>query len=938
MQDIVFYVAAKETCGIVRDSANANNISAPNIVLGVSVCLRMRLFAACGVSTPYPIDALNGIADWKWNMNVGFNRTGTIKLTSDPQSITVHSVTDTVDGNSMSFTEFVIPISEMNTRELADLLGNEAERAELNGELIGYDNNGKAVFGLLVKGFTIWNRMDELGDPEALDLEIATRSETLQMIRDAVSSSAATKQDLLTSANAGTNISIDENGVISNTYSLPSATAVSSGGVMLATAAETISGSNAAKAVTPASLKAALTGSSQIIAHSALSAFQTITDLGTTLSVSLESGRAYKLSAISGNHSISVPDIPAGKYGMDAHLKLFVGETALIHVQEPLILMDALIPNAVNDCVIKFRDGEARMYVEDHDVGYVVTVVNGTTGTALAGSLYYGLSEMTGSYIVFTNTLNGRTCDLGGAVTNGEKRIVGNGYTQTVISGGVSCTSKTTFSNLGMNGVYVLGGTATLGDVFVPEGASIGQNGGRIVIERLTGSGSFDFSGEKPLYADGAIIQGLHLTGASASGNGTVAAINNTAATFSSCFISGNTNTALGTIQLASSATLYFKDSLMTGNKCGYSCGGINAGTQGGRIFVEGSTVSGNTPTPDIRVMSGNPVYISNSEIGVIEDGGFAYLGGANKVNLISGTGSVTLSSGATINLTSSIAPGGGITFEPGGATIIPGGSSELAYTLGGVTVPQIGNTNVVNLGGTNVVVSSGGTAYASGCTFTGGSNTNSGGAFNIRGTAIFSSCTFSGNISDAGTGADLAITGGTVSLLNCNANSSYIGYNVYAIGNGIYYTDLTISGGTFCRIVLQNELARLTLAGDVGVERVAGKNGGSSAGGTVTISSGASIHLTSAIAPGGGITISSGGISIIDSAGSTHEFQDLAITGSAINNLGQILGATVSVPVSSTGVGPWIVSTTLGSSTVSATAEAQELVIDGGLVSIIEL
>jgi hypothetical protein len=112
---------------------------------------------------------------------------------------------------------------------------------------------------------------------------------------------------------------------------------------------------------------------------------------------------------------------------------------------------------------------------------------------------------------------------------------------------------------------------------------------------------------------------------------------------------------------------------------------------------------------------------------------------------------------------------------------------------------------------------------------------------------------------------------------------------------------------------------------------------------GYITISSGAIVDLTgntnsTPIVPGGSILISSGGIGIIDSAGSTHEFQDLAITGSTINNLGQIFGATVSIPAAGAGVGPWIVSTTLGSSTVSATAEAQELVIEGGLVSIQEL
>lgn len=137
--------------------------------------------------------------------------------------------------------------------------------------------------------------------------------------------------------------------------------------------------------------------------------------------------------------------------------------------------------------------------------------------------------------------------------------------------------------------------------------------------------------------------------------------------------------------------------------------------------------------------------------------------------------------------------------------------------------------------------------------------------------------------------------------------------------------------------------MGEVVFEGENRIDKLIHSFGATSGNGSVTISSGAIVDLTgntnaTPINPGGGIVISSGGISIIDSAGTTHEFQDLAITGATVNNLGQIFGATVSVPVSSTGVGPWNVSTTLGTSTVSATAEAQELVIDGGLVSIQEL
>ena len=207
MPDIVFYAAVNETQGIVRDSANARNQAAPILVLGVSACLKMRLFAACNVATPYPVASFSGISDWNWRMDADFERDTPSKLVADEGGISVRTVTDTVDGETVSFTEFVIPITDMNTQELSAWLGNEKKRSGLIGELVGYDSNGNAVFVLQIDDFTVRNRVAGLADPNAIEQEVATRSQTVQMIQAAVSSSAATKQDKLTSANAGANIS-----------------------------------------------------------------------------------------------------------------------------------------------------------------------------------------------------------------------------------------------------------------------------------------------------------------------------------------------------------------------------------------------------------------------------------------------------------------------------------------------------------------------------------------------------------------------------------------------------------------------------------------------------------------------------------------------------------------------------------------------------------
>ena len=165
MQDLIFYVAANETLGAVRDYANMRNESAPTLVLGVSVCLRMRLFTERNVATPYPISAFSGIAAWNWSMDGDYDHSTTCKLTADAGAITVHSVSDSINGETMTFTEFVIPISTMNTEELTAWLGTAESKRGLTGELVGYDTDGNAVFVLQIENFTVRNRVTGIGEP-----------------------------------------------------------------------------------------------------------------------------------------------------------------------------------------------------------------------------------------------------------------------------------------------------------------------------------------------------------------------------------------------------------------------------------------------------------------------------------------------------------------------------------------------------------------------------------------------------------------------------------------------------------------------------------------------------------------------------------------------------------------------------------------------------
>ena len=177
MQDIVFYVAANETLGLVRDYANMHRTDAPVLTIGVAACLRMRLFADIEVSTPYPVTSFSSITDWRWSMDADFNRSTACKLVADEGGISVHTVTDTVNDETRSFTEIVIPISNMNTQELAAWLGNDGTKSGLTGELVGYDNNGNAVFVLQVENFTVRNRVAGLCDPTVEDAVRLVRSD-----------------------------------------------------------------------------------------------------------------------------------------------------------------------------------------------------------------------------------------------------------------------------------------------------------------------------------------------------------------------------------------------------------------------------------------------------------------------------------------------------------------------------------------------------------------------------------------------------------------------------------------------------------------------------------------------------------------------------------------------------------------------------------------
>ena len=72
MQTLTFYVTADSTLGAVRDYANAKNAAAPTLTRGVSVCLKMRVFANAENADPYPMAELQNIPSWQFVMDDDF--------------------------------------------------------------------------------------------------------------------------------------------------------------------------------------------------------------------------------------------------------------------------------------------------------------------------------------------------------------------------------------------------------------------------------------------------------------------------------------------------------------------------------------------------------------------------------------------------------------------------------------------------------------------------------------------------------------------------------------------------------------------------------------------------------------------------------------------------------------------------------------------------
>ena len=534
-----------------------------------------------------------------------------------------------------------------------------------------------------------------------------------------------------------------------------------------------------------------LTGLGRVEINAGTISYNPVADIinVTGSTVTLEPDKAYKIVTTNGAVNISANPPAANKWGHEGHAEIFVGATGYaVFDTSKIVLANQLEPDSVNNCTLRFHDGMCYVSVEDLIAGYIVVSATGTT----QGTLPYGITSATSNYIAFDATTNGATVSLSGSTANGEKHLVGNGYTSTTLTGAVDCgTSKFTVANLGLNNVQVTGGTMTLGDAFIPSGSTVAVSGGGLAVEKVTGNGGvIDLGGTNiknsgtPLFASG-----VSFTGGLADRGGAIRATGKV--DLVDCVISGNTCTEGG-----AAVFIYYANNIA--------------------VNLTGCTVTGNTGTNTLSVVGTSAGYNlsschigENQDIRLVSATDYTTFAGSNTfLAKFSGSGTVTLTSGAILDLTGNsnptpINPGGGITFESGGATVKVGsGTASSSYMLDNVELPagaKLTNTAVVDLGGTNIVNPV--TMSMSGVTISGGSTSVvGGGVYNSRGVATITSCSFIGNsATNGGCGAyDITHANQTVySACVFSVNSGGSGGGAAVNEANVLYKDCIFSGNS---------------------------------------------------------------------------------------------------------------------------------------------
>ena len=259
----------------------------------------------------------------------------------------------------------------------------------------------------------------------------------------------------------GTNIDVDANGVIS----VKTSTTSQKGVVQIVDSTSDTSSTD--KAVTPhyvstvagtkqdnltAGYRTDLSGNTV----SQLRYMDIETVSGAT--ITFLAGHAYKIQATD-TKKLVTETIPANKFGLEGHAEIFVTDTGFITTADNVVLVDALEPNAVNNCTLRFHDGMCLISVEDHVAGYIVR----TTAASGTGSLNAALIDTSKEYISVDASLNEHTLEFNSATNTVTKHFVGNGVSNTLVEGSVIINADLTLTECTVRPFSVSGtGTFTV--------------------------------------------------------------------------------------------------------------------------------------------------------------------------------------------------------------------------------------------------------------------------------------------------------------------------------------------------------------------------------------------------------------------------------------------------------------------------------------------
>ena len=430
-----------------------------------------------------------------------------------------------------------------------------------------------------------------------------------------------------------------------------------------------------------------------LIKQNMVAPWMNVITMGDNANLTVAAGSNYKIKYTNDSpHTVSVDTFPNGAYGWDAHVQMFIKGTSGVVFQPPLILMDALTPNSGHNLLVKFRNGQALVYVEDTDAGYIVISATGTT----SGTLAYGFTQADTEYIVFGSTVNGLVCDFGTVTpvygaTMSAINLLGNGTDQTSIAGTLAVPSGKTVNlqDLSITGSTINGaGDTVLISARVDDTMDVATtakfSGVAIVDGTISGAGmvyALDGSTVTSTIPDGStigtgIITGLTASSYMATGNAIFENL-----TISNIVPVGN----VGIARPASGKTIVFKNchiahaggdrymQLTTNgtlelNKC------VTTGATDGSRFLYVSTSNCTLKITDSDIsattINGNTCYVAGTTY--IHNLG---IGASNSTNTIG----IVLMDGAVLSVDTISYRGilkGGMTVD-GSATIIIAGQTE---------------------------------------------------------------------------------------------------------------------------------------------------------------------------------------------------------------------------------------------------------------------